>query len=93
MQTGGVVAVITDGTEYWTELFQGDNPQGTFARHVDAKRWDSLEEARERSPWWPAGSAGEAAGEGHQRMHRAMCSWSGCSHQVLKIATLAPPTT
>ena len=83
MQTSAIVAVITDGAEYWTELFQGDNPQGTFARHVDPKRWGSLAEARERSPWWPAGDLGAAASEEHERMHRALCSWASCSHQVL----------
>ena len=90
MQTAAVVAVVTDGAEYWTELFQGDNPQGTFARHVDAKRWGSLEEARDKSPWWPAGDPGSKPDPDHERMHRAMCSWSSCAHQVVWTAKLEP---
>ena len=88
MNASAIVALVTDGTQYWTELFQGDHPQGTLARHVDAKRWPSQDEARSGSPWWPAGSKGRKPDEDHARMHRALCSWSSCSHRVLEIAAI-----
>ena len=78
-----IVAVITDGEQFWTELFHGDSPVSTFTHHVDAKRWPSLEEARDNSPWWPSGESGAEGEEEQERMHRAVCSWSSCTHRVV----------
>jgi hypothetical protein len=83
MRIPGVVSVVTDGTEYWTEIYQSDSPQGTFARHVDSGRWPSMFEAKKNSPWWPEGEPGRAATPDNERMHRATCSWASCSHRVV----------
>jgi len=88
MAEPAIVTVVTDGSDYWSEIFQGDSPQGTFARHVEESRWPSLESARERSPWWPSGDIGERATADDQRRHRAICSWDGCQHRVVRIASL-----
>ena len=88
MQQPSVVAVVTDGTEYWTEIYQGDSAQGTFARHVDKRRWPSMFAAKSSSPWWPASEPGRVARPEDGRMHRAVCSWVDCSHSVVWVVDL-----
>ena len=86
MQESALVIVVTDGRVYWTEIYGANIDQSTFARHVEQNRWTSMFEAKSKSPWWPAGELGNSPSPEHERMHRALCSWSNCTHQVVWVA-------
>lgn len=85
-----LVAVVTDGERYWTEIFHGEHPHATLSRYVSPEKLPSAEEAKALSPWWPPDRDGDPPSREDEDMHRATCGWVTCRHELIRVASLSP---
>jgi hypothetical protein len=89
MGSAGIVALISDGVDYWTEMYHSRSAQGTFICQVDSRRYGSSAEAIAGSSWWPRGEAGVVALTNLAQLHRSMCSQRPCAHRILRVLEVA----